>query len=276
MLDVADATPGIAERLRNGTLLPFLGPGVTALSETAVPTSHEALAVWLGSRVALPRRARGNCWAAAQYIESFKHRVTLDRMMAEAFAHPVAPTPLHTAIARLAPAMVVDTWYDAALRSAFAGRSDWGEIQAASRAAPGEYRWYRAYDSTGTECSPAMADGWRTLIYKPHGCVTPFSNFLISDADYVEVLTEIDIQTPIPDTVKTRRADSGFLFLGCRFHDQALRTYARQIAKRSGGGHVVVIDGELSRNEERFMQELDASVIRRDLAGFAAELAELL
>jgi hypothetical protein len=114
------------------------------------------------------------------------------------------------------------------------------------------------------------------LIYKPHGCVTPFSNFLISDADYVEVLTEIDIQTPIPDTVKARRADSGFLFMGCRFHDQSLRTYARQIAKRSGGDHVVVIDGELSRNEEKFMRELDASVVRRDLPGFATELAELL
>src|SRR3954447_20903269 len=71
MLDFANATPGIAERLKDGTLLPFLGPGVTALSETTVPTSHESLAAWLGSKVALPRRTRGNCWAAAQYIESF-------------------------------------------------------------------------------------------------------------------------------------------------------------------------------------------------------------
>ncbi len=276
MLDFTNVTPGIAARLKDGSLLPFMGPGVTALSETTVPTSHEALAAWLGSKVALPKRARGNCWAAAQYIESFKHRGTLDKMMAAAFANPVPPTPLHEAIARLAPALVVDTWYDAALRSAFASRSGWGEIQAASRATPGEYRWYRAYDSTGAECSPALADQWSTLIYKPHGCVTPFSNFLISDADYVEVLTEIDIQTPIPDTVKTRRAESGFLFLGCRFHDQSLRTYARQIAKRSAGGHVVVIDGTLSKNEEKFLRELDASVVRQDLPSFAAELAELL
>lgn len=276
MLDFTNATPGIADRLKDGTLLPFLGPGVTALSNTNVPTSHEALAAWLGSKVALPKRARGNCWAAAQYIESFKHRLTLDRMMTAAFEHPVPPTPLHEAIARLAPALVVDTWYDAALRSAFAGRTDWGEIQAASRAKTGEFRWYRAYDSTGTECSPSQADGWKTLIYKPHGCVTPFSNFLISDADYVEVLTEIDIQTPIPDTVKTRRAAGGFLFLGCRFHDQTLRTYARQIAKRSGGDHVAVVDGELSRNEQKFLDELGVAVIRRDLGGFATELADSL
>jgi hypothetical protein len=276
MLDFINATAGIASRLRDGTLLPFLGPGVTALSEPAVPTSHEALAAWLGAKVALPKRARGNCWAAAQFIESFKHRATLDKMMAAAFADPVTPSPLHLAIVRLAPALVVDTWYDAALRSAFAGHAGWGEIHAASRAKPGEYRWYRSYDATGAECAVEAADAWRTLIYKPHGCVQPAPNFLISDADYVEVLTEIDIQTPIPDVVKHRRQAGGFLFLGCRFHDQTLRTYARQIAKRSAGGHVAVVDGELTRNESRFLAEIGASVVRQDLAVFARELSDTL
>jgi len=64
--------------------------------------------------------------------------------------------------------------------------------------------------------------------------------------------------------------------VGCRFHDQSLRTYARQIAKRSAGGHIVVIDGALSRNEEKFLRELDASVVRQDLPTFATELAGLL
>jgi len=276
MLDFINAVPAIATRLRNGSLLPYLGPGVAAMSDTTVPTSYEGLAAWLGSKVALPKRARGNAWAAAQYIESARFRATLDAMMAAAFATPVPPTALHAAIARIAPAMVVDTWYDGALRTAFAGRPGWGEIHAASRAKPGEARWYRAYDANGAECPVAQADAWPTLIYKPHGCITPSPNFLISDADYVEVLTEIDIQTPIPDTVKTRRAAGGFLFLGCRFHDQTLRTYARQIAKRSGGDHVAVVDGELSRNEQKFLDELGVAVIRRDLGGFATELADSL
>ena len=276
MLDFTNATSNIASRLRDGSLMPYLGPGVAALSGTVVPTSYEALAAWLGSKVALPRRARGNCWAAAQYIESARLRGTLDRLMETAFSVSVAPTPLHQAIARLAPALVVDAWYDSALRSAFADGADWGEIQAASRAMPGEYRWYRAYDAEGVECPVDEAAGWRTLIYKPHGCIAPAANFLISDADYVEVLTEIDIQTPIPDAVKLRRSTGGFLFLGCRFHDQTLRTYARQIAKRSAGGHVAVIDHELSRNEQKFLDEIGASIVHRGLDGLAQELADAL
>jgi hypothetical protein len=86
--------------------------------------------------------------------------------------------------------------------------------------------------------------------------VVPGRNFLISDADYVEALTEIDIQTPIPDVVKNRRAGRSFLFLGCRFHDQLLRTYARQITKRSAGRHYVVVEAEgLTKNEHRFFAE---------------------
>ncbi len=276
MLDFTNVVPNIAERLRQGSLMPYLGPGVAALSGTSIPTSYETLAAVLGAKVALPKRARGNAWAAAQYIESARFRATLDQMMQAVFATPVPPVPLHEAIARIAPAMVVDTWYDTALRTAFSARSGWGEIHAASRATPGESRWYRAYDATGTECPVALAETWSTLIYKPHGCVAPAPNFLISDADYVEVLTEIDIQTPIPDAVKARRAAGGFVFLGCRFHDQTLRSYARQIAKRSAGGHIVVIDGSLSRMEQKFIQELGASVIQQDLGAFATELVTTL
>ena len=273
MLEFTDTVPAVAARLRNGTLLPFLGAGVTALSAPSVPVTHEALAAWLGSKVALPKRARGNCWAAAQYIESSRFRATLDALMAAAFAPPVTPGPLHAAIARLAPALVVDTWYDAALRTAYAGVSGWGEIHGASRSKPGESRWYRAYDADGTECPVAAAEGWKSLIYKPHGCVTPVGNFLISDADYVEVLTEIDIQTPIPVEVQARRASRGFVFVGCRFHDQMLRTYARQIMKRSAGPHFAIVDTQtLTRNEAKFLVDHAIAPIVTPLADVAATL----
>ena len=133
--------------------------------------------------------------------------------------------------------MIVDTWYDGAMRAALGQRADWGEVQGITRAGIGEDRWYRFYDADRRGSGPrAAAESGRRLLYKPHGSIAPAKNFLISDADYVEVLTEIDIQTPIPDAVKDRRTQRSFLFIGCRFHDQLLRTYARQITKRSAAG----------------------------------------
>ena len=257
----------VAARMRAGTIIPYLGPGLTELSKPAVPMNPEALAAFFGTKVALPRRARGNAWAAAQHIESNKHRSTVTALMAEAFASPVEPTPMHRYLASLRLSMIVDTWYDGAMRAALAERSDWGEVQGITRAGIGEDRWYRFYDAAGLETDRAAAAGLTTLLYKPHGSMAPARNFLISDADYVEVLTEIDIQTPIPEVVRDRRTERSFVFIGCRFNDQLLRTYARQITKRSSTTHYAIVEPEtLSRNELRFLIEQGLTPIAIPLA----------
>ncbi|ABS65369.1 SIR2 family NAD-dependent protein deacylase [Xanthobacter versatilis] len=256
-LKLADAEAvlkDVAAELVAGKAAPYLGPGLLELSSPAIPVTPEGLAAFFGTKVALPKRAKGNAWASAQHIESMKHRSTVSALMAEAFAPPVPPLPFHTFLAGLNLPLIVDTWYDGAMRSALEGREGWGEAQGITRAGIGEDRWYRFYDAAGNETDRAAAETWTTVLYKPHGSVAPAKNWLISDADYVEVLTEIDIQTPIPDVVKNRRTERSFLFLGCRFHDQMLRTYARQVTKRSRLPHFAIVDeAVLTKNELRFL-----------------------
>ena len=263
------------ERLRAGTLIPYLGPELGASGACQVPMTPEALAGFFGTKVALPRRARGNVWASAQHIESTKHRSTVNALMADAFSVAVEPTPLHRYFASLPLPMIVDTWYDDAMRAALAPRGDWGEVQGITRAGIGEDRWYRFYDATGAETTRDTAENWTTLLYKPHGAIVPAKNFLISDADYVEVLTEIDIQTPIPDVVKNRRTACSFLFVGCRFHDQMLRTYARQISKRSASPHFSIVEPDvLTKNESRFLVSQGIIPIALPLARVAEMLLQ--
>ncbi|HET7542565.1 MAG TPA: SIR2 family protein [Polyangiaceae bacterium] len=263
---VSDANAWFAEvgaALRARRLAPYLGSGLSALSPgVAVPTTYESLAEFFGSKVALPKRARGNAWASAQFVESRQHRATVTRLMQTAFAAEVAPLPFHAHLAQLELPLIVDTWYDGAARSALQTRTDWLEIQGINRAQIGESGWFRAYDPGGALVSLERAEAAKTLLYKPHGGITPTGNFLITDADYVEVLTEIDIQNPIPEAVRRRRSGLGFVFLGCRFHDQLLRTYARQIVKRSSGPHYAVFEtNTLTRMELRFARELGLQAI---------------
>lgn len=253
----------IAHGFAAGALAPYLGPGVAAWKPSSAPSSAEALAACLGKKIALPRRARGNMWAAAQYVESQRHRATLKLWLQEAFSAALPPTTLHARLAAYPLPLIVDTWYDAAMRSALSARSDWVELQGISRAPIGEARWVRSYGPDGAELPIDRAGSARTLLYKPIGAIAPASNFIISDADYVEVLTEIDIQSPIPEVVRERRSELGFVFLGCRFNEQTLRTYARQISKRSRGPHYCVIDPSAppTRHEQRFYAELDMRVL---------------
>lgn len=256
MTDIALLETVMAE-VGAGRRIPYLGPEVSALSGGQAPGTTAELCRRLEAEVRVPRRAAGNLWAVAQYIESRKFRATLDALVRKAFVgRPDRPNPVHDWLAAMRVPMVVDTWYDEGLLRAFGpGDGDWGLVQGISRAGTQSEAFTAAFDSFGTPV-PAADPGWTSLIYKPNGLVRMGSSFLLSDADYVEVLTEIDIQTPIPDEVQNRRTGRPFLFLGCRFDDQLLRIYARQIAKRSALGHVAVIPGPLTKMEEKFLEEL--------------------
>ena len=88
------------------------------------------------------------------------------------------------------------------------------------------------------------------------------------------MLTEIDIQTPIPDSVQEIRKGRSFLFLGCRFSTQLERLFAHQIIKRSSDKHWTILPDEPTRNEERFLEEHNIERIAISLDEFVAELSK--
>ncbi len=246
------ALAGVAE----GRLIPDLGPAVTGLGGAGAPASPAALSAVIEAAVRPPRRAAGNLWAVAQYVETRRHRRTVAAVVERAFAAAEGDNPIHRWLARLRPPLVVDAWYGGGLVDAYAAEAatGWGRVQATSRHdARGEV-WTTAFDGAGAPAGDGPEPAWPALIYQPHGMARPGSSFLLSDSDYVPVLTEIDIQTPIPAEVRARRRGRGFLFLGCRFDDQLWRIFARQIMKRSGGPRLAVLAGSLTRMEARFLQ----------------------
>jgi hypothetical protein len=261
----------LTQGLENGTLAPYLGPGLLTLCEGVTPPADAAaLAAVLTTRVSVPGKIRNRLTAAAQFIENFKHRKTLVKAMGEAFATPATPAPLHHWLAALPAPLIVDAWYDDTMRTALvAARTDWAEVQGLSQS---EHfgTWTGWYDAPGV-AQPDAIDA-RTVLYKPWGGHAPGGNYLVSDSDFVEVLTEIDIQTPIPAGVQARRRTLGFVFLGCRFNDQLPRAFARQVMKRSAGPHYAVLADEPTRMEARFLAEQGITRIALPLAEVAAAL----
>jgi hypothetical protein len=259
----------IRTALAAGSLIPYLGPGMLELMpDCPVPNTPEELAVLMSSRVAVPHKIRERLTATAQFIENFKHRKTLVSQMHQAFCAGAQPSALHrTLAAHPALALIVDCWYDDAMQNALAARADWGLVQGLSQSEHVGH-WSGWYDAQARPSSESAAQDWQTLLYQPLGSVAPADNFIVSDSDYVEVLTEIDIQTPIPQRVQTLREGCSFLFLGCRFTDQLQRSFARQIMKRSSGRHWAVLPDEPTRNEHRFLAEQQIERIDWQLEAF--------
>ena len=103
----------VASALQAGTVVPYLGPEalLLAAANLQIPSNPAALAERLTRRVAVPSRIRRNLTAAAQYIENFRHRKTLRKLMLEAFALPAQPGSLPSRpIASAAPASCRCWW----------------------------------------------------------------------------------------------------------------------------------------------------------------------
>ncbi|ANJ66270.1 transcriptional regulator [Halothiobacillus diazotrophicus] len=249
-----DPITEVRSALAAGRVIPYIGPGVLAAAGADLPSNLPTLAEILSSRVSVPHKIRKNFTAVAQYIENFKHRKSLKAVLNDLFSVATPVPELMKTLAGMDLPMIVNLWYDNTLAQALKDQASWGRIQGFSQSE--HYgQWYGFYQPDGTATDAATAESWTTVLYEPWGSIVPDQNYLASDADFVEVLTEIDIQTPIPQIVQDRRKDRGFLFLGCRFDDQLQRTFARQIMKRSSNRHWAVIEGELTKKEARFLEE---------------------
>ena len=287
------AIDDIRAALNNGLVIPYLGPGVLSLAgeNCPLPSTPEALVGKLTAKASVPHKIRNNLTAAAQFIENFKHRKTVSKAMTEAFDHDVPPTALHRYLAQMAALpLLVHAWYDDLPQRAFAGRTDWGIAQGVSQTEHFGH-WVQYFRPDGTRVPvpppqpghegratpsevPAETAAWSTLLYQPLGSLRPAANYLVSDTDFVEVLTEIDIQTPIPEPVQSVRRGRHFLFLGCRFALQLDRLFARQIMKRSSDRHWAVLPQTLTKNEARFLEQQNIVRIDSALADFIAALAQ--
>lgn len=293
-----DTLDAIAEGLREGKVVPYLGPGVLG-GESAgcpLPDGPGALVMRLAAMSSVPHKIRNNLGAAAQFIENFKHRKTLRGYMSEIFSPAGVSTDVHLWL-RSQPRLplVVHAWYDDLVQRSLSGRESWGIVQGLSQSEHfGD--WYGFYSgealaagleqpvtlsadsgegANGEEAVPRVPEGvseWDTLLYEPLGSVAPGANFLVSDTDYVEVLTEIDIQTPIPDEVQRRRTDRSFLFLGCRFSSQVERIFAFEIMKRSSERHWAVLPEEPTRNELRFCDRYGVERLDMGLEEFLRQM----
>ena len=268
----------IARRLEAGAVIPYLGPDMLALcSDVRVPGNPVALAEIMTSKVSVPHKLRKRLTPAAQFIENFKHRKTVVHLMNDAFATTPSPSALHLALAGSGAGLWVDTWYDdtfAAALSQTRESGNWVQVQGLSQSEHFGH-WTGVYNDAGALLAE-MPIAAKRILYKPIGSHGPAGNYLVSDSDYVEVLTEIDIQTPIPAAVQAWRTGRHFLFLGCRFDDQLTRCFARQIMKRSSDQHWAVLPNEPTRMEARFLQEQNIQRIDLSLATFAPLLMQAM
>ncbi|HHH72607.1 MAG TPA: hypothetical protein ENL04_02115, partial [Sulfuricurvum sp.] len=110
-------------------------------------------------------------------------------------------------------------------------------------------------------------DDAQKILFKPMGSPLPEPSFVISDADYVDWLTEAMGGFAVPSVLKTYRKTKKYLFLGTYFDRDTDRMVANELTMDLEGGYVIT-DKELGKKEKKFVDKHNLEVIEMSLPEF--------
>jgi hypothetical protein len=253
----------IANRIRDGQVVPFLGAGASFVGRDAgaawdadapafLPSGVE-LAHLLAGEAAFPSadpRDRDDLAKVSSYYVDQGGRRALRERLRKLFAGEYAPGPLHALLASVSvPQVIVVTNYDTLLEQAFraAGRPyDLVVYPADRKDFANATLWWKHGEATPTVKAPNELDidlGKTTVIYKMHGTVVPgevdeWDSFVITEEDYVEFLSRMTTSAAIPSLLYPHFRQRSFLFLGYSLRDWNLRVVLKNLSKyltRRGG-----------------------------------------
>lgn len=248
-------------QIKNGTLIPFIGMGVFKDTKTEdgtqIPFDSDSMILSLNSGRAMSPRLMYEYSRAAMNLEQRKGRPYIEQMTNFIFtSKPYAIPAVYEWIKTLMPHYIVDLNLDDSLLKIYA-EVDHFLVVGVSRILAGYDRFivymYHSQTHTYHRVEKELLNPMLPILFKPLGCTVPDKNFIISDADFVDWLTEAMGGYAIPPFVKTYRNDKAYLFLGVDFDRDTFRMVANEITLGLSGGYMIKDKEEMSKKEEKFL-----------------------
>ncbi len=249
-------------RIKEGTTVPFIGMGVFKGTKTEdgfqIPFDSDSMILALNSGRAMSPRLMYEYSRAAMSLEQRKGRAYIEGMTHHIFtAKPYAMPEVYVWLKTLMPRYVVDLNLDDSLLKLYDATEHF-LITGVSRIMAGYDRFiayrYEVATQTYTRIDKEALHVEIPIVFKPLGCTVPEKNFIISDADFVDWLTEAMGGYALPPFLKTFKNDKSYLFLGVDFDRDTFRMVANEVTLGLKGGYTVSDKETMSKKEEKFLK----------------------
>ncbi|TDA68953.1 hypothetical protein E0765_00615 [Sulfuricurvum sp. IAE1] len=264
----------IKKEIRNQTTIPYFGLGVfegaTTKEGEALPYDSDSLILAMNGGRAMAPRLMYEYSRAAMHLEQRRGVDYMVQLINHIYTKPFDPTPLHKAIADMSPRYIIDTNRDTKFQELLA-YTPHCLIIGKSRIMGNDYRYeiyeYDVENQKYFQVDDEVLESAEKILFKPMGSPLPVPSFVISDADYVDWLTEAMGGYAVPKVLRTYRKAKKYLFLGTYFDRDTDRMVANELTIDLEGGYVVT-DRELGKKEQKFIDKHNLEVIPMSLPEF--------
>ena len=267
-------TPELREKLlaglKDGSIVPYLGPGVLADVKNAatgapIPADSDSLIIAMNDGKPMAPKLMYEFARAAMNVELKRGRTTVTKFLTRTYGDTAwTRGAVHDWLKAIAPHYVIDINRDTQLQDSYADLPH-TLIAGIARLGGTDFR-YKLYFWDGvayqkTEViNPALP-----ILYKPMGTPKPEANFIASDADYVDFITELMGGFSIPPVVKELRKGKQYLLMGMRLNRDTERMVMSDVIYAAAEPAGWVLIQNPTDKERRFCKKQNLELIEADV-----------
>lgn len=254
--------------LKSGQIVPYLGPDtltgvVSKLNGAAIPADSDSLILAMNDGKPMAPRLMYEFPRAAMNLENKKGRKFIERFLTTTYGEQQwTHSEFHQWLAGLNLPYVIDINRDTQLQHAYSDRPH-TLVVGIARIAGTDYRFrlYQYYSGEYREITQQQMDTSLPVLFKPMGSPLPEANYIASDADYVDYITELMGGFAIPAFLKEYRQGKQYLFCGVPMNRDTERMVLSDIIYAAGEPAGWVLLPNASEKEKRFCAKKNLVVV---------------
>jgi len=267
----------IKKELRNQSTVPYFGlgifKGITTKEGEEMPYDSDSMILKMNNGRPMSERLMFEYSRAAMHLEQRRGVEYMNQLINHIYTKDFEPTSLQKAVVNMLPRYIIDTNRDSKIQELLAYTPHCLIIgKSRIMADKNRYETYE-YDVENKKyflVEDEVLDNAEKILFKPMGSTLPEPTFIISDADYVDWLTEAMGGFALPPVLKTYRKTKKYLFLGTSFDRDTDRMVANELTLDLEGGYVIT-DKELGKKEKKFIERHNLEVLEISLEDFIKE-----
>ncbi len=272
---MSTAFDNIFSGLSDGSIVPYLGAGalngvIDPATGKAIPADSDSLILAMNNGQPMAPKLMYEFPRAAMNVELKRGRSAVNKFLDATYRDTQWSTSaLHAWLAQQKLPYIVDANRDTQLQKQYAGTPH-TLIVGIARMSGKEYR-FRLFNYDGASYSAIeqeAVDTQQPILFKPLGTPLPESNYIASDADFVDYITELMGGFAIPSFVKRSRQNKRYLLLGQRLNRDTDRMVFSDLifgADKPAGWAFIPHPTD---KEKRYLEKLNIEIVNADVTDF--------